>query len=1172
MTTEELRVKIVVDTSGVQQSVNKIKQSFNSIEGETKKVSTATGLTSDSVKELGDQLQAIKSLNFSGVIASQFDTIKTKVGGAAAAVKIGFTDAGRHIKEAGVELKGAFNFKNFDVGNDGIKGYLKSMSLQAKEAAGSVKASTKKIGEAFRSMGSVISSALSSTTALLIAFAAAVAGVAASIKNAFSTAQYLKVLNSEAQKIGLSINAYQEWAYVLDQTGVEADKLSDFIKTLTEEQLAVREGSEDAINAFKRLGMAAEDVINMSQDQLFKETVKRLQNVKNETERTSLAYQIFGEDAAEIANVLRLTNSETESLASNMYLLGASMSQSLIEKSTALSSAVSNLRMAWRGFTNTLAEVFMPIITKVVEWLTKAVVVVNLFLKTVFNLDMTPAISSVGAAVGGIGSYAEGVEDATNAVEKLKRVTAGFDELNIIGNPNTSTSSTSGATTVPGADTAIDTSTSVFTKAQEQIEAFQEKVKGFLEEWKTQIQIIGAALGALTLGNILSHLGSAIGLGDKFLGVMSQIKNLAVGAIVITLQYTLVNEFMDNFIDGEGFKEYLKGLVVAAIGTGILYAMWGPAGLVVGLAVTAVASIKAVIDNGGITNVESGVVAFTGLATAIGAVVAGIKLLAPAIASSNLGAFIALLGEGNSIGSVLAAAFPKIAGALTTAGGALSGFLSAVGGLVGGGVAAGLAIVAAAIAAVVSVVIFLKENWDGVTAAVKAFFETNIVPKLEALRESWEKIKTAVKEAGQAILNALPPEVREIIENIGKAIKDVIDKIVEWFKSVEWLEAIGKVFEVIGGIIFGVVSGVIAGAISTLATMLEGIASVITGLVEIVSGVIEAIVGIITLDGEKIKSGAKKIIDGVVDVFKGLWTATVGAVVEFVQGVIDWFTALWDELVGHSIVPDMIEAIIEWFLSLPGKIFGKLQEFVNGVIQKFKNMWDGVSKATTEKLTAIKNGITNAWNTIKGWFTSNVAPKFTKQYWLNKFDVIRAGISDKLTAAKSTMTNLWGSITGWFKSSVAPKFTLTYWKNKFDTIKNGAKSAFNGVISVVESAVNGIIRKINTLSWTIPDWVPVFGGDRFGFNFRTISIPRLATGGIATSSTIANIGENGREAVLPLERNTQWMDILADRIAARNSAPSKIVLKVGERELGWATINGINQITKQTGELQLCMF
>ena len=84
-------------------------------------------------------------------------------------------------------------------------------------------------------------------------------------------------------------------------------------------------------------------------------------------------------------------------------------------------------------------------------------------------------------------------------------------------------------------------------------------------------------------------------------------------------------------------------------------------------------------------------------------------------------------------------------------------------------------------------------------------------------------------------------------------------------------------------------------------------------------------------------------------------------------------------------------------------------------------------------------------------------------------------------------------------------------------------------------------------------------------------MPRLAEGGIATRSVLANIGEAGKEAVLPLEYNTEWMDTLADKIAARNSGPTKIVLKVGEKELGWATIDSINSITKQTGAIQLTL-
>ena len=79
----------------------------------------------------------------------------------------------------------------------------------------------------------------------------------------------------------------------------------------------------------------------------------------------------------------------------------------------------------------------------------------------------------------------------------------------------------------------------------------------------------------------------------------------------------------------------------------------------------------------------------------------------------------------------------------------------------------------------------------------------------------------------------------------------------------------------------------------------------------------------------------------------------------------------------------------------------------------------------------------------------------------------------------------------------------------------------------------------------------------------------MATGGIVDRPVNALVGEAGREAVLPLENNTGWMDTLADRILSRQDSPTKIVLTVDGRELGEATIKNINKITRSSGKLQL---
>lgn len=838
------------------------------------------------------------------------------------------------------------------------------------------------------------------------------------------------------------------------------------------------------------------------------------------------------------------------------------------------------LVVSWINLKNTVMTVLAPAITyasaifsvlidklsAIIQWL-GTLVGISFKAKNIGGI-VNGVTGGINDAAGGANNLTTGLNNANKAAEKLKKTTMGFDELNIVSNPNTAANANTGTGGISGTDiTGLNTGAGLIGKIDEQVENIKAKVEDFFEKWKTQIAIIGAALAGLGVTKLVESLGKALGAGDKFLGIMKSIKTIATNAIIITLQYSLVNEFMDSFIDGNGIKEWLKGLLVSAIGTGLLYATWGSAGLVIGLGVTAVASLKAVIDNGGIDSTESAVTALTGLATAVGTI---------GLAISKLN-------------------WKPLITAFTSIKTALAPVISAVGTFVAGLSTGAILAIAGIIAAIASAAYFLYENWDKVTQAVKNFFNTNIVPKLQAIKKAWEDMKKAVSDATQAFLNAIPPQLKQKLKEIGKAIGNVIDKIAEWFASVEWIKAIGTVFETIGGIIFAAVTGVIAGAINALMSYIQGMVTGISGIVQIISGVIEAVVALFSGDLQEAGKAAKKIADGIVSVFKGLYDATIGVVVNLVKGIIDWFTNLWDELVGRSI-PDMCNAIIDWFNTLYDKSIDIIVNFVNGVITKIKQMWeniktwfnanvapkftktywnnkfDTIRQSISEKLTAAKTAIQSVWSAIAGWFNSTIAPKFTLTYWRNKFDAIRAGAQEKLNAAKSTIQNVWGSISGWFSSNIAPKFTITYWSNKFGTIKDGARAAFNGIISVVERAVNGIIRKINTLSWEIPDWVPVFGGDTFGFNFSTISIPRLATGGIATNSTLVNVGEKGKEAILPLENNTGWMDTLADKIAARQgTAPTKVALVVDGKELGWATIRNINAITKQTGGIPLAL-
>ena len=259
--------------------------------------------TNASMEDLQGTLESIQSLNFWELIATAFGSLGTNI----KAANWHFTEMGEHAKSAFSSF--SKNGKIYqDLGTEwtGIGDAIKSARAEGALAVKSFKAG---LGEITTGLGTVLSGWLG-VAAVIVADLLVIIGLT---KNALNVAKELKQVTSEASKLGLEVNTYQEWVYVLKQVGVEADKLSDFLKTLADEQNAVRDGSEDMIDAFSKIGLTTKEVMGSSQEELFNKTVEGLQNIENAALRTSLAYRIFGEDAAELANVLYLSNEETQS-------------------------------------------------------------------------------------------------------------------------------------------------------------------------------------------------------------------------------------------------------------------------------------------------------------------------------------------------------------------------------------------------------------------------------------------------------------------------------------------------------------------------------------------------------------------------------------------------------------------------------------------------------------------------------------------------------------------------------------------------------------------------------------------------------------------------------------------------------------------------------------------
>lgn len=136
---------------------------------------------------------------------------------------------------------------------------------------------------------------------------------------------------------------------------------------------------------------------------------------------------------------------------------------------------------------------------------------------------------------------------------------------------------------------------------------------------------------------------------------------------------------------------------------------------------------------------------------------------------------------------------------------------------------------------------------------------------------------------------------------------------------------------------------------------------------------------------------------------------------------------------------------------------------------------------------------------------------------------------NKCEGFRNFFINMWEGIKK-IGSSVAD-FIGGIFESKINTAK--------GIINAVISLINGAIGAINKLKVDIPEWVPKYGGSTFGLNIP--KIPALARGAVIDRPTLAMIGEAGKEVVMPLENNTQWIDKLADKLGANGGAMSKTI-------------------------------
>lgn len=294
------------------------------------------------------------------------------------------------------------------------------------------------------------------------------------------------------------------------------------------------------------------------------------------------------------------------------------------------------------------------------------------------------------------------------------------------------------------------------------------------------------------------------------------------------------------------------------------------------------------------------------------------------------------------------------------------------------------------------------------------------------------------------------------------------------------------------------------------------------------------------IDFTKLSTSLKKLVDPlnsigdttlsnwewlIVDVFEPLSKFTIeeilSRVIDSISSSLKAFDKVYDE--ASQTVKDFKEHFIDPISDFVKPYF---LDFLDSFNEKWEELCETIEN--TEAFEDIRTILDEIWDKL------SPIVSYLEAFRLETLEFVFNAEFDRLKNSFEGLEAALGAIAAIIRGDFSDAFGHLK-ELIIDVPINRIKNNINRVLSAIETAVNWVIRKLNSIgSFDIPDGVPIFGGSKIGFDFSEIKIPRLAKGGVVPYRTVAEIGEAGKEAVLPLENNTEWMDILADKIASRS--------------------------------------
>lgn len=487
-----------------------------------------------------------------------------------------------------------------------------------------------------------------------------------------------------------------------------------------------------------------------------------------------------------------------------------------------------------------------------------------------------------------------------------------------------------------------------------------------------------------------------------------------------------------------------------------------------------------------------------------------------------------------------------------------------------------------------------------------AFDTSGIETAIKVVQTAIERIKASLSSLARWAETTIKPQFGKLFDAIAPALPGIQAKVQEAFSGLSGIASqafaglktnietifanVGTLAAPLGDYFTTQLPEFISTGITSIGTILLGLfdsfnlvfGDILEAAQPFAEGLLSTVLPTLTEIGTESVTTVTQVFEDIKDIFDSVWSEGIAP---FFKRLIKYWNEAWDSVKAA-------------WKEHGAPIFEGIREAFKNLTKRIKNLWEGLLKPVWQNFMDTldwlwEQHIKPVWDKILE-FVAVLIENATKIYnqvispiikWLQEtlYPIIVTVINTIWNVVSDVIgfiVDIIGTIIDACKG-VADFLTGVFthdWQQAFDGLQeisdsfvNAGIALFEGAVNIIVDLINGlleyvvvgintVIKALNSISFDVPDWVPLVGGKHFGINLSPLtapklpklSIPRLATGAVIPPNRefLAVLGDQSRGTNIeaPLETIKQaFREALAE--SGGSGRQMNVVLQVGRREL-----------------------